>query len=97
MNTQIALGGAAVSERFDAMAALLSRYPHLDELELADLKRWFAKEASAFEVASLASKEELREAYTRFREEHVDRFSARDAMIMLIGLVVVAGAIALVW
>jgi hypothetical protein len=97
MNTQIALGGAAASERFDAMAALLARYPNLEPVELAELKHWFSKEASAFDVASLASKEELREPYTRFRAEHVDRFGARDLVVILSALAVVAGVAALLW
>lgn len=97
MNTQTALGGAAVSDRFDAIEALLSRYPNLGGSELADLKRWFAKEASAFDVATLASREELSEQYARFRAEHVDRFNTRDLMIMLAGLALVAGALALLW
>jgi hypothetical protein len=91
------VGSAAATERFDAIEGLLSRYPQLEGAELADLKRWFAKEASAFDVASLASKEELREPYTRFRADHVDRFSARDLMYILVGLAVVAGVAALLW
>ena len=97
MNTQNAVGSAAASDRFDAIEALLSRYPRIDEAELADLKRWFAKEASAFEVASLASKEELSQQYAQFRAAHIDRFGARDLMVMLAGLALVAGAIAFLW
>lgn len=97
MNTQIAVGSTAAPERLDAIEALLSRYPYLDQAELADLKRWFSKEASAFDIASLASREELNEPYARFRAEHVDRFSARDLMIMLAGLAIVAGLVALLW
>jgi hypothetical protein len=97
MNTHIAAGGAAASDRFGAIEALLARYPHLDEVELADLKRWFSKEASAFDIASLASKEELNDAYTRFRAEHVDRFSARDLTVILVAIAIVAGVIAYLW
>ena len=97
MNTQTAAGGVAAPDRFDAIESLLSRYPHLDEGELADLKLWFAREASAFDIASLASKDELNEAYTRFRAEHVDRFNARDMVIMLTGLAMVAGVGAYFW
>ena len=50
-------GEPAVFDRFDRIEAILLRYPDIDEAELADLKRWFGKEASAFEVASLASKD----------------------------------------
>jgi hypothetical protein len=97
MNTDIAVGSAAAPDRFDAIVALLARYPHLNDAELAELKRWFAKEASAFDIASLATREDLREPYTRFRAEHVDRFGARDMIVMLIGVLVVAGVIAYHW
>jgi hypothetical protein len=97
MNTDIAVGSAAAPDRFDAIVALLARYPHLNDAELAELKRWFAKEASAFDIASLATREDLREPYTRFRAEHVDRFGARDMIVMLIGVLVVAGVIAYLW
>jgi hypothetical protein len=97
MNTQIALGGAAASERLGAIEALLSRYPQLGDAELAELKRWFAKEATAFDIASLASKDELREQYAQFRAEHVDRFSARDLMIILAGVAIVAAFVAYLW
>jgi hypothetical protein len=97
MNTQIAVGSTADPERFDAIEALLCRYPRLDQAELADLKRWFSREASAFDIASLASREELSEPYAQFRAEHVDRFTARDLTIMLAGLAIVAGLVALLW
>jgi hypothetical protein len=97
MNTDIAVGSAAAPDRFDAIVALLARYPHLNDAELAELKRWFAKEASAFDIASLATREDLREPYTRFRAEHVDRFSARDLTIILVALAIVVGVIAYLW
>ncbi len=46
-------GGPAVHDRFDRIEALLHRYPAIAETERAELKRWFTKEATAFEVASL--------------------------------------------
>lgn len=97
MTTDIAVGSTAAADRFDAIAALLSRYPHLDDGELADLKHWYAKEASAFDVASLAAKDDLREQYARFRAEHIDRFSARDLMIIFAGVAFVAAFVAYLW
>jgi hypothetical protein len=93
--TDITAGGATgVVDRFDAIEATLARYPHLDEGELADLKHWFRREASAFEVASLASKDALREPYRRFRAEHIDRFGLRDLVAGTIGATLIAGVIA---
>ena len=60
-------GEPAVADRFDQIEAILQRYPDIDDGELADLKRWFGKEASSFEVASLASKDSVNPQYGEFR------------------------------
>ena len=93
MNIDQSSGGPSAGERFDQAEALLERYPQLTAAELADLQQWFRNEASAFDVASLASKESLREPYRDFRAEHIDRFRPRDAVIVGAG---VAFAIAFV-
>lgn len=74
------------SDRFDRAEALLSRYPDIDGEELKSLKQWFDKEASSFEVASLATKE--LSGYSQFRADHMDRFSALE--MITIGLIVIA-------
>jgi len=94
MNTDLTAGGvAAPADRFDHAEALLARYPNLTDPELGDLKHWFRREASAFDVASLASKETLAEPYRLFRAQHVDRFKAKDAIILVGGLSFVIAAI----
>ena len=65
-------------DRFDAAAGLFLRYPDLDEGELAELKRWYRKEASAFDVASMASRDDVRPGYRAFRADHIDRFTPVD-------------------
>lgn len=94
MNTQHMPGNAPIEDRFDHVEALLSRYPHLTGCEVKELREWFLNEASAFEVASLASKETLSEAYSQFRAEHIDRFGVRDAAILVGGLAFLIAAIA---
>ena len=89
-------GGPAVHDRFDRIEALLHRYPAIAETERAELKRWFTKEATAFEVASLSSKDELRANYRAFRAEHVDRLTTAELAAIIIASVVLLGAIALV-
>ena len=69
------------SNRFDYAEHLLSRHPAITEDEVEDLKRWFNKEASAFEVASLASKERIHAGYTAFRADHIDGIKARDGSV----------------
>ena len=86
-------GAHAVHDRFDRVEALLSRYPELAEAELAELKRWFTKEASAFEVASLSSKDELRQQYRAFRAEHIDRLGAVELAAIVLGGILSLGAI----
>ena len=68
-------GEGAVVDRFDQIEAILQRYPDIEDGELADLKCWFRKEASAFEIASLASKDSLNLQYGEFRKAHVDRLT----------------------
>lgn len=77
------------SDRFDRVETLLNLYPAVNEEELQDLKRWFRKEASAFEVASMASKHPT--GYARFRADHIDRLTGFDMTV----IAVAAGAILL--
>ena len=82
------------SARFDHVEKLLNAYPNVSEEQLAELKHWFRKQASAFEVASLASKNPA--GYEKFRSDHVDKFSKFDlSLIAVVILVLVGGAIVL--
>ncbi len=74
------------SARFDEIEQLLNSYPDVSDKQLGELKRWFKKEASAFEVASLASKQPA--GYAKFRADHIDKFSKIE--ILLIGAVTLA-------
>ena len=67
---------------------VLARYPEIDGEELAALKKWFRKDATAHDVALVASNEAIHTQYLRFRKEHVDRFSPRDIVTGLIMLAV---------
>jgi hypothetical protein len=71
-------GALAGTDRFDYVESLIARYPNTTEAEVEDLKRWFKKEASAFDVASLASKDSIHAGYKAFRADHIDRFRAKD-------------------
>tara|TARA_R100001126_G_scaffold79201_1_gene47620 strand:+ start:313 stop:609 length:297 start_codon:yes stop_codon:yes gene_type:complete len=85
-------GELAVFDRFDQIEAILQRYPDIDDAELADLKRWFCKEASAFEVASLAGKDSVERQYGEFRKAHVDRLTPLEiAAAMAVVVVLLAG------
>ena len=90
----VAPGGA---NRFDHVDALLQRYPDISEDELDDLKRWFVKEASAFEIASLSSKDATSAGYRRFRSEHIDPFNASDLLKGAAMLACLVAIVALIW
>ena len=88
-------GEGAVTDRFDEIEATLLRYPDIDNAELADLKRWFDKEASALEVASLASKDTLRRQYGEFRAAHIDKLGGLEMAGTVLVAVILLGGIAI--
>lgn len=97
--TQVLSGQEARDRDRMRTEGVLARYPDLDAAELAALKHWFINEASAHDVALIACNEEIRAPYTRFRKEHLDRFTPRDIAIALVFLAaclaVLAGILAL--
>jgi dsRNA-specific ribonuclease len=82
--------------RMAHIEALLASYPDVTEGELATLKNWFNREASALDVATLASKDELRSGYTRFRADYIDKFTAKDIVFALVAALAVGGVVVLV-
>ena len=74
------------SDRFDRVEILLNLYPAVGEEDLDYLKRWFRREASAFEVASMASKHPA--GYAKFRADHIDRLTGFDmaAICVIVGV-----------
>lgn len=74
--------------------ALIARYPELSANEIADLKRWFRKEASALDVGLLANETELVDQYGQFRHDHIDRFELRDLVNAAIFMTLIIGPIA---
>ena len=58
--------------------ALLADYPKLSPTEVDDLISWFEHEASAYDVAMMASDEAIKTGYTQFRADHIDRLTGKD-------------------
>lgn len=81
------------TDAFDYARGLLTRYPELSPSEVHDLKRWFLKEASAMDVASMASIEGINAQYAAFRSEHVDRLGLPDYIIILVVIAALLGAV----
>ena len=60
---------------------LLVRYPRLDRRELAELLHWHRREASAMDVALIASNERLRGKYEAFHAKHLKAFNWKEKLI----------------
>ena len=75
------------SARFDSIEILVNRYPDVSDEEVVQLKRWFGKQASAFEIASMASKNPA--GYGQFRSDHIDKFT----IVEMVLIALFAGAI----
>lgn len=67
----------------------IAAYPRISPDQLAELLHWYRREASALDVATLASQPDLREGYSRFRADHIDRFGAKDWLKLIAATIVV--------
>ena len=73
---------------------LLGSYPDLSRDELAQLVRWFRQHASSLDMGLLAQHDELGAPYRKFRADHIDRFTWRDAINGLIMSIAIFGVMA---
>ena len=90
--------GMASAVRRTQMEAALADYPHLSEDRLAELIAWFRNEASALDVATLASNPSIAGSYHRFRADHIDRVTGSEVARGLIVLALTSAVIAfIVW
>ncbi|MBV1691972.1 hypothetical protein KRR38_30980 [Novosphingobium sp. G106] len=91
--------GAASADRRTQIEAVLVDYPNINAAALTQLTHWFHKEASALDVALVASNEMITQQYRSFRADHVDRFKTRDIVHGLAFTAVFGGFIfvSLIW
>jgi hypothetical protein len=75
--------------------ALLERYPALSPAELEYLRRWFRREASAFDVAQIASNERLHGRYRAWRRKHIDPFTWKERIVLAVLSAVAVAPLAL--
>lgn len=73
--------GETSPERRLRMECLITRYPNLEQTELAELARWYRREASAMDVALLSSSEEAGEGFARFARDHIAPFNWREKIV----------------
>lgn len=83
----------AADARRAHVEALLSAYPDVTPEEHGLIVNWFRRDATALDVALVASNPAAERGYRAFRAEHVDRFTPKDmvralAIAAAIGLVV---------
>ncbi|WP_142632282.1 hypothetical protein [Sphingomonas sp. IC081] len=76
----------------DRIAALLKTYPALDEAELTELHQLFTCKATALDLGLLAGDADIAAQFRSYREEHHDRFKAKD----LVNVALFVGAVAAV-
>jgi hypothetical protein len=88
---------AARAARRMEMESVLAKYPNLSEESLASLIEWFRKEASALDVATMASNPDVADRYRSFRAEHIDPVTGRDWMKALLFTLVAVLALVLVF
>lgn len=75
--SQATTDAVGIDRRADIEAAL-AQYPHISEDRLDQLIAWFRKEASAHDVALVASNAAIAEPYRRFRADHIDPLTSMD-------------------
>ena len=98
MQQSMTYGSNTPAARWAHIEALFAAYPDIPAGDIDDLLHWFDQEASAYDVAMMASNDATQAGYQKFRSEHVDPFSARD--FMRAGLFVtaaVACVLAIIW
>lgn len=86
----------AVNARRAHVEALLAAYPDVTPEERQLMVNWFRSEASALDVALVASNPAAERGYRRFRSEHVDKFTVKDMGYALAFAVIVAAAVLLI-
>lgn len=90
--------GADGADRRAQIERTLADYPNLSGERLDDLIAWFDKEATALDVATIASNPAIVEPYRRFRADHVDPMTGKDILRgALFAAVIALVVVLIVW
>jgi len=87
--------GASAARRAH-VEALLAAYPDVTPDERGLLTRYFKREANALDVGLIASNTDIAAGYRRFRDDHLDRFTAGDVAKGVAGLAAMALCVGLI-
>jgi hypothetical protein len=74
----------------------LADYPNIDPTREAEVLHWFRKEASALDVAMLATNQDIADAYRRFRDDHIDPLTCGDILRGIAFATAIAAIVALI-
>jgi hypothetical protein len=86
----------ATAARRAHVEALLAAYPDVTPEERSLLVRYFKRDANALDVGLIASNADITDGYRRFRDDHLDRFTARDLVKGIVGLAAMAMCVGLI-
>lgn len=86
----------AVDARRAHVEALLAAYPDVTPEERQLMVNWFRSEASALDVALVASNPAAERGYRLFRSENVDKFTVKDMGYALLFAAIIAAAVLLI-
>ncbi|MGE8134226.1 hypothetical protein ACQKO5_11510 [Novosphingobium subterraneum] len=86
----------AVDSRRAHVEALLAAYPDVTPDERQLMVNWFRSEASALDVALVASNPAAERGYRLFRSENVDKFTVKDMGYALLFAAIIAAAVLLI-
>lgn len=90
--------GADSADRRARIERVLADYPQLGDERIAELVHWFRKEASALDVAMVASNPDVAATYRQFRTDHLDRLSGNDILRgLLFASIISAIVLAIIW
>lgn len=86
------------AERRAQIERALADYPNLSGERLAETIRWFRKEATALDVAMVASEPAIAEPYRQFRADHLDGLTGNDYLRgLLFAALVSAIVLVIIW
>lgn len=90
--------GAVGADRRVQIERTLADYPHIDSDRLENLIAWFRKEATALDVAMVASNPDINGPYRQFRADHIDGLTGKDYLRgILFASVISAIVILIIW
>lgn len=87
---------SAADARRAHVEALLSAYPDVTSEERSLVVNWFRNDATALDIALVASNPAAERGYRQFRSEHIDKFTPRDMVRALAFALVIAAAVLLI-